>query len=130
MKIYKDSSRTEVAVEITEGEILPFLDWGHVEYDRKISYYSILIKPDGVNKLADLFAGTAIDFETESKVVCFDDMELCINTDSMKHTIYIINGDEDSIWINVSLGREEFLTIIDRAYELWKAGYKHECIVS
>ena len=31
MKIYKDSSRTEVAVEITEGEILPFLDWGHVE---------------------------------------------------------------------------------------------------
>ncbi len=130
MKIYGDSSKTELVAEIPENKILSLLDWEHAECGEGIFLLSVPIRPDGSNGMFDILVAASVEFGTDFDSICCDQMELCIFRDTMETVLYIDNGDEEGIWGSVELSKDEFLMIMDETYKRWRERSEHEYIVS
>ena len=130
MKIYEDSSKTELVAEIPENKILSLLDWGRAEYGKEIFLLSVPIRPEGSEGMFDVLVAASADFGTDFDSICSDKMELCICKDKMETALYIDNGDEEGIWGSVELSKDEFLMIMDETYKRWRDKVEHEYIVS
>ncbi|EHE96321.1 hypothetical protein [Enterocloster citroniae] len=130
MKVYEDSSKTELVTEIPENRILSLLDWEHAEFGKEVFLLSVPIRPDGSNGMFDILVAVSAEFGTDFDNICSDQMELCISKDNMKTALYIANGDDDGIWGSVELSKDEFLAIMDETYKHWREMVEHEYIVS
>lgn len=130
MKVYGDSSKTELVAEIPENRILSLLDWEHAEFGKEVFLLSVPIRPDGSNGMFDILVAAFAVFGTGFDKICSDQMELCISKDKMKTALYIDNGDEDGIWGSVELSKDEFLMIMDETYKRWRDKAEHEYIIS
>lgn len=78
----------------------------------------------------DVLVAASAYFDTEFNDICCDQIELCIYINKMETTLYINNGEEDSIWGSVELSKAEFLAVMDKVYKWWREKIKHEYIVS
>lgn len=130
MKVYEDDDKTELVAEIPENGILSLLAWEHAEYGEGIFLLSVPIRQDGSNEMFDILVAASAEFGTDFDSICCDQLELCIYKDTMETALYINNGDEDGIWGDVELSKDEFLAIMDEIYKRWRERVEHEYIIS
>lgn len=120
MKIYEDSSKTELVTEISGEGILSLLDWERAEYSKERFLLSIPIRLDGSNGMFDILVAASAGFGTDFDNICSDQIELCMEMDKAECFLYVDDGVENDVWGCVELGNEEFFAIINRGYELMK----------
>lgn len=118
MKIYVDSTKTELVAEIPEQSIIALLEWEHAEYSDETRVISIPIRPDGSNEIFDVLVAASYSFGTDFKDICNDFIELCVNTDRAECFLYVNDGVENDTWGYVELSNEEFFMVSNRVYEV------------
>lgn len=118
MKIYEDSSKTELVAEIPGDRIFSLLDWERAEYSKERFLLSIPVRPDGSNGMFDILVAASAGFGTDFDNICSDQIELCIDMDKAECFLYVDDGVEDDVWGCVELGNEEFFAIINRGHVL------------
>lgn len=122
MKIYENSSKTELVAEMPESRILSLLDWERAEYSKGMNLLSVPIRPDGSNGMFDILVAASTEFETDFDNICHDQIELCIDMDKAECFLYVDDGVENDVWGCVELSNEEFFAITNKGYELMKVG--------